>query len=161
MLDIGIQLRVTDSLHVRASLQDCNGWQDKFSRKKASFSRVNSGNSRLIIFFAALAESDIGSRYDRPRLRSRIYQTLCVVLGTRRTVVRAEDSRRDEQARIFAQSNDGVSGATCPATRGDVTVHQRMVEGKIRKSYQLTAKGRRELKEVKERLRTLVRGVFR
>jgi hypothetical protein len=61
MLDIGIQLRLTDSLDVRASLQNCNVWQDKFSKKKASFSRVNSSNGRSTIFFAALAESDIGS----------------------------------------------------------------------------------------------------
>lgn len=60
MLDIGIQLRLTDSLDVRASLQNCNGWQDKFS-KKASLSRVNFSNGRSTIFFAALAESDIGS----------------------------------------------------------------------------------------------------
>jgi len=44
---------------------------------------------------------------------------------------------------------------------GDVAVRQRMVGGKIRKCYRLTAKGRQELKEVKERLRTLVRVVFR
>jgi len=44
---------------------------------------------------------------------------------------------------------------------GDVAVRQRMVGGKIRKCYWLTAKGRQELKEVKERLRTLVRVVFR
>jgi len=44
---------------------------------------------------------------------------------------------------------------------GDVTVRQRLVGGKIRKCYRLTPKGRRELDEVKERLRTLVRIVFR
>ena len=44
---------------------------------------------------------------------------------------------------------------------GDVAVRQRMVGGKIRKYYRLTAKGRQELKEVKGRLRTLVRVVFR
>jgi PadR family transcriptional regulator PadR len=44
---------------------------------------------------------------------------------------------------------------------GDVTVGRRMAGGKIRKCYRLTAKGRRELEEIKERLRTLVRVVFR
>jgi PadR family transcriptional regulator, regulatory protein PadR len=44
---------------------------------------------------------------------------------------------------------------------GDVTVRQRLVGGKIRKCYRLTPKGRRELDEVKQRLRTLVRIVFR
>jgi len=44
---------------------------------------------------------------------------------------------------------------------GDVTVRPRMVGGKIRKCYRLTAKGRRELAEIKARLRTLVRVVFR
>lgn len=44
---------------------------------------------------------------------------------------------------------------------GDVTVRRRTVGGKIRKCYRLTAKGRRELAEIKERLRTLVRVVFR
>jgi hypothetical protein len=39
MLDIGIQLRLTDSLDVRASLQNCNGWQDKFSKKSELFPR--------------------------------------------------------------------------------------------------------------------------
>jgi PadR family transcriptional regulator len=32
---------------------------------------------------------------------------------------------------------------------GDVTVRQRMAGGKIRKCYRLTAKGRRELEEIK------------
>ena len=44
---------------------------------------------------------------------------------------------------------------------GDVTVRRRMAGGKIRKCYRLTAKGRRELEEIKQRLRTLVRVVFR
>jgi DNA-binding PadR family transcriptional regulator len=44
---------------------------------------------------------------------------------------------------------------------GDVTVHPNIVEGKMRKCYRLTAKGRRELEEIKQRLRTLVHVVFR
>jgi hypothetical protein len=60
MLDIGIQLTLTDNFDVRASLQNCNDWQANF-QKKASFSRVNSSNGRSTIFSAALAESDIGS----------------------------------------------------------------------------------------------------
>lgn len=42
----------------------------------------------------------------------------------------------------------------------DVTVRERLVNGKIRKCYRITAKGRRELNEVKERLRVMVRKVF-
>ena len=42
----------------------------------------------------------------------------------------------------------------------DVTVRERLVNGKIRKCYRVTAKGRRELDEVKERLRVMVRKVF-
>ncbi len=44
---------------------------------------------------------------------------------------------------------------------GDVSVRQRMVGGRTRKCYRLTPKGRRELEEIKERLRALVRVVFR
>jgi len=44
---------------------------------------------------------------------------------------------------------------------GDLTVRPRMAGGKIRKCYRLTRKGRRELAEIKRRLRTLVRVVFR
>ena len=46
-------------------------------------------------------------------------------------------------------------------SEGDVTVRRRMVGGRIRKCYRLTRKGRRELDELKERLRALVRVVFR
>lgn len=42
----------------------------------------------------------------------------------------------------------------------DVTVRERLVNGKIRKCYRITPKGRRELDEVKERLRIMVRKVF-
>ena len=42
----------------------------------------------------------------------------------------------------------------------DVTVHERVVEGKRRKCYRLTAKGRKELNEVRERLAVLMRKVF-
>jgi DNA-binding PadR family transcriptional regulator len=43
---------------------------------------------------------------------------------------------------------------------GDVVAIKRVVNGKVRKCYRLTPRGRRELKEVKERLRVLVRRVF-
>lgn len=42
----------------------------------------------------------------------------------------------------------------------DVTVRERVVNGKVRKCYRLTAKGRKELSEVKERLSVLMRKVF-
>jgi DNA-binding PadR family transcriptional regulator len=42
----------------------------------------------------------------------------------------------------------------------DVTVRTRVVNGKIRKCYRLTTKGRRELDEVKKRLRVMVHKVF-
>ncbi len=42
----------------------------------------------------------------------------------------------------------------------DVTVRDRMVEGKRRRCYRVTAKGRRELAEVQERLALLMRKVF-
>ena len=42
----------------------------------------------------------------------------------------------------------------------DVTVRKRVVNGKIRKCYRLTVKGRKELSEVKERLSVLMRKVF-
>ncbi len=42
----------------------------------------------------------------------------------------------------------------------DVKVYQKVVEGKVRKFYRLTPKGRRELNEVRERLRVLMRKVF-
>lgn len=43
---------------------------------------------------------------------------------------------------------------------GDITWRRRIVGGRIRKTYRLTPKGRRELKEIKERLRSIVRRVF-
>jgi DNA-binding PadR family transcriptional regulator len=43
----------------------------------------------------------------------------------------------------------------------DVTVTNRIVEGKVRKCYHATAKGRKEVKEVIERLSFLMRKVFR
>ena len=43
----------------------------------------------------------------------------------------------------------------------DVTVTNRLVNGKIRKCYRATAKGRREAEEVIERLSFLLRKVFR
>lgn len=42
----------------------------------------------------------------------------------------------------------------------DVTVHEQVVQGKRRKCYRLTAKGRKELNEVHERLAVLMRKVF-
>ena len=42
----------------------------------------------------------------------------------------------------------------------DVTVREKVVNGKVRKCYRLTAKGRKELSEVKERLSVLLRKVF-
>jgi PadR family transcriptional regulator PadR len=42
----------------------------------------------------------------------------------------------------------------------DVTVSRRVVNGKIRKCYRATAKGRKELKEVRERLVVLMRKIF-
>ena len=43
---------------------------------------------------------------------------------------------------------------------GDVTVSNRKVQGKIRKCYRATAKGRKELAEVRERLAVLMRKIF-
>jgi DNA-binding PadR family transcriptional regulator len=43
---------------------------------------------------------------------------------------------------------------------GDVTVTSRAVKGRVRKFYRVTAKGRKELKEVRERLATLMRKIF-
>jgi PadR family transcriptional regulator, regulatory protein PadR len=43
----------------------------------------------------------------------------------------------------------------------DVVVTNRLVNGKIRKCYRATAKGRREAEEVIERLSFLLRNVFR
>ncbi len=42
----------------------------------------------------------------------------------------------------------------------DVKVYQKVVNGKVRKFYKLTPKGRRELDEVRERLKVLMRQVF-
>ena len=42
----------------------------------------------------------------------------------------------------------------------DVTVTNRLVKGKIRKCYRATAKGRKEVEEVIERLSFLIRKVF-
>ena len=43
---------------------------------------------------------------------------------------------------------------------GDITWQRKVIAGRIRKTYRLTSKGRRELVEVKQRLRALVRVVF-
>lgn len=43
---------------------------------------------------------------------------------------------------------------------GDIRWRKQLVAGRTRKTYQLTPKGRQELKEVKERLRPIVRRVF-
>lgn len=43
---------------------------------------------------------------------------------------------------------------------GDITWHRQVVSGRVRKSYRLTAKGKKELDEVKERLSAIVRLVF-
>lgn len=43
---------------------------------------------------------------------------------------------------------------------GDITWRKRVIAGRARKTYTLTAKGRRELAEVKERLRSIVQRVF-
>jgi DNA-binding PadR family transcriptional regulator len=42
----------------------------------------------------------------------------------------------------------------------DVTATSRVVNGRVRKYYRLTRKGQRELKEVQDRLRVVVRKVF-
>ena len=42
----------------------------------------------------------------------------------------------------------------------DVKVYKKIVNGKVRKFYRLTPKGRRELDEVRERLKVLMRQVF-
>jgi DNA-binding PadR family transcriptional regulator len=42
----------------------------------------------------------------------------------------------------------------------DVTATSRIVNGRIRKFYRLTRKGRRELEEVQDRLKAVVRKVF-
>lgn len=43
---------------------------------------------------------------------------------------------------------------------GDIMWRRQVVAGRVRKTYRLTAKGKKELEEVKERLRVLVRLVF-
>jgi DNA-binding PadR family transcriptional regulator len=43
---------------------------------------------------------------------------------------------------------------------GDIAWRRQVVAGRVRKTYRLTAKGRKELEEVKERRRVLVRLVF-
>lgn len=43
---------------------------------------------------------------------------------------------------------------------GDIVWRKTTVAGRIRKSYRLTAKGRRELADVRSRLRVIVRLVF-
>jgi len=43
---------------------------------------------------------------------------------------------------------------------GDITWRKEIVGGRVRKTYRLTAKGKRELDEVKERLHAIVRVVF-
>ena len=43
---------------------------------------------------------------------------------------------------------------------GDIVWRRQVVGGRVRKTYRLTAKGRKELEEVQERLRVLVRLVF-
>lgn len=43
---------------------------------------------------------------------------------------------------------------------GDISWRKQLVGGRIRKTYRLTPKGRRELDEVRERLRIIVRLVF-
>jgi PadR family transcriptional regulator PadR len=43
---------------------------------------------------------------------------------------------------------------------GDIAWRRQVVAGRVRKAYRLTAKGKKELEEVKERLRVLVRLVF-
>lgn len=57
-------------------------------------------------------------------------------------------------------------GTLYPTLRGllkekDVTVKSRIVNGKVRKCYRATAKGRKEVEEVIERLSFLMRKVFR
>ena len=42
----------------------------------------------------------------------------------------------------------------------DVTLAERVVNGRVRKCYRATAKGRRELDEVRERLAVLMKKVF-
>jgi DNA-binding PadR family transcriptional regulator len=44
---------------------------------------------------------------------------------------------------------------------GDITWRRQIIAGRVRKTYRLTPKGRKELQEVKQRLRALVRVVFR
>ena len=43
---------------------------------------------------------------------------------------------------------------------GDITWRKQVVAGRVRKTYRLTLKGKRELQEVKQRLRAIVRLVF-
>jgi DNA-binding PadR family transcriptional regulator len=47
------------------------------------------------------------------------------------------------------------------AREGDITWRRQIVGGRVRKTYRLTPKGRKELQEVKQRLRALVHLVFR
>ena len=42
----------------------------------------------------------------------------------------------------------------------DVKVSEKVVHGKVRKFYRITPKGRRELDEVRERLKVLMRQIF-
>jgi PadR family transcriptional regulator PadR len=43
---------------------------------------------------------------------------------------------------------------------GDITWRKQVVGGRVRKTYRLTSKGKKELEEVKERLHAIVRVVF-
>jgi DNA-binding PadR family transcriptional regulator len=43
---------------------------------------------------------------------------------------------------------------------GDITWQRQVIAGRVRKTYRLTPKGRKELEEVKQRLRAIVRLVF-
>jgi DNA-binding PadR family transcriptional regulator len=43
---------------------------------------------------------------------------------------------------------------------GDILWRRHVVDGRVRKTYRLTPKGKKELEEVKERLRVIVRLVF-
>jgi DNA-binding PadR family transcriptional regulator len=62
-----------------------------------------------------------------------------------------------KQARIFVEPRHFVSSTPCVTARRGRDCPPEHCGRKMRKCYRLTAKGRRELEEIKQRLRTLVR----
>lgn len=79
-------------------------------------------------------------------------------------------SRRDAYGMAILREMRDVGFDLSPGTlyptlaklerEGDITWRKQLVGGRIRKTYRLTPKGRKELDEVRERLRIIVRLVF-